>query len=189
MPTAGAYYGPSAIGTPSALPAIRGAAAPYSFASMDATGQMENVMAKATMRAMAKNAPAWKDNMAAQIEAINDEITEEMIATISPQSAEQFRQKMLALYPSMLSQLVPIVGQDGVAAIAKGITDNIPIIWAKYAGPISYAIKEASRPMERDILDNIFGNIERGMVEYALDNPARRGVVAPAFPGYGYIVA
>ena len=157
-------------------PAIdfKGAQAPYSFASMDATGgMMEAVMGRSLQKAMMKGAAKYKDTMRAQIEAINDEITEDMIATVSPASSEQFRQKMLALYPGMLQQLAPIVGQDGIQAIAKRITDNIPAIWAKHAGPISYAIKEASKAMEDDIMNNIFGNIEQGIADFSVDSPSR----------------
>jgi len=184
MPATTAYYG-QAVAAPATID-FRGAAAPYSFASMDATGgMMEGVMGRSLQKAMMKGAANYKDTMRAQIEAINDEITADMIATVSPASAEQFRQKMLALYPGMLQQLAPIVGQDGINAIAKRITDNIPAIWAKHAGPISYAIKEASRAMDDDIMNNIFGNIEQGIADFSLENRAR---FAPA-PYTGFVVA
>ena len=187
MPASVGYYGRAGV---AAAPAIdfKGAAAPYSFASMDATGgMMEGVMGRSLQKAMMKGAGKYKETMRAQIEAINDEITEEMIATVSPASAEQFRQKMLALYPGMLQQLAPVVGQDGIQAIAKRITDNIPSIWAKHAAPISYAIKEASRAMDDDIMDNIFNNIEQGIADFSLENRAAR--YAPALPYAGFVVA
>ena len=186
MPATTAYYG-QAVAAPAAAIDFRGAAAPYSFASMDATGgMMEGVMGRSLQKAMMKGAANYKDTMRAQIEAINDEITADMIATVSPASAEQFRKKMLALYPGMLQQLAPIVGQDGIHAIAKRITDNIPAIWAKHAAPISYAIKEASRAMDDDIMNNIFGNIEQGIADFSLENRAAR--FAPA-PYTGFVVA
>ena len=166
---------PQGVYSTGGLPAMRGAAAPYSFASIDATGQMDNIMGRATLRAMSKNSDSFKTNMLAQIEAINDEITADITANISPQSSEQFRQKMASIYPSMLAPLAPIVGDAGIAAITKGITDNIPIIWAKYAGPINAAIKQAAMPMEAEIVDNIFNNIQAGIAQYGPDSPARRG--------------